>query len=364
MSILEMEEWVMQFGRIVRLADELEREIRRQRFRPGDPYPDTEEVARRLGVSTSAANGALRVLAKRGVLDRRQRRGTIVARLPDGVAGSALRRVHLLVHREYLQMEGLLGDGLLIGIQGELPGVEMQFNFIPTVEAAEYANGLITEILKSREGEGVVLVRAPLPIQRAVRASGLPAVVLGSLQPSVEGLPWIDRDQGQIGELAGEYLLKRKCRRIVALFRAEMGAGDASTLDRLQGVCDASGLGLSGFTLRCLSADREAIAACVRLLLLGKKRRTGFFCRSQPLADGVVAAAESLGLMVGRDVEVVVSDVYLKAGMLAPKLPYVRPLMGAEETGHRVGRMLAQQARGEPVKPGCEVIPVELVRPR
>ena len=354
----------MQLGRIVRLADELEREIRQQQLRPGDPYPDTEEVARRLAVSTSAANGALRVLAKRGILDRRQRRGTIVARMPDGAAGSSLRRVHLLVHREFLQMEGLLGDGLLIGIQGELPGAEMQFNFIPTVDAAEYANGLMTEILKSRDGEGVVLVRAPLPIQRVVRTSGLPAVVLGSLQPSVEGIPWIDRDHREIAELAGEYLLQRKCRRIVALFRAEMGAGDAPALDRLQQVCGASGLGLDGFTLRCLPADREAIAACVRSLLSGKKRRTGFFCRSQPLADGVVAAAESLGLTVGRDVEIVVSDVYLKAGTSPPKVPYLCPLVSAEETGHHVGRMLAQQARGEPVKPACEVIPVVLVKPR
>jgi hypothetical protein len=354
----------VQFGRIVQLADQLEQEIRRQRLRPGDPYPDTEEVARRLGVSTSAANGALRVLAKRGILDRRQRRGTLVARLPGGSAASALRRVHLLVHREYLQMEGLLADGLLIGIQGELPGAEMQFNFLPAVDPAEYANGLITEILQSRDAEGLVLVRAPLAIQRAVQASGLPAVVLGSLQPSVEGLPWIDRDQRQIAELAGEYLLGRKCRRIAALFRAEMGAGDVPALDRLQQVCRDHGLGLDSFTVRCLPADREAIAACARSLLSGKKRRTGFFCRSQPLADGVAAAAESLGLAVGRDLDIVVSDVYLKAGATPPKAPYVCPLVSAEETGHHVGRMLAQWARGERVDPANEVIPVVLVTPR
>lgn len=353
----------MQIARIVQLADHLEQEIRRQQLRPGDPYPDTEEIARRLGVSTSAANGALRVLAKRGILDRRQRRGTRVARLPDGSAGSPLRRVHLLVHREYLQMEGLLADGLLIGIQGELPGAEMQFDFIPAVDGAESANDLISKILRSHDAEGLVLVRAPLSIQRAVRASGLPTVVLGTLQPAVAGLPWIDRDQRQIAQLAAEYLLKRKCRRVAVLFRAEMGPGDFPALDRLQQVCHATGLGLDAFTLRCLPADREAIAACATAILKANRRRTGFFCRSQPLADGVAAAAESLGLTVGRHLDIVVSDVYLKTGEPPPQFAYVRSQLGAEETGHHVGRMLAQQARGEPVVPNCEVVPVTLVTP-
>lgn len=350
----------MRPGRIVELADQLEQHIGATGLRPGDPYPHTEEIARRLGVSTSAANGALRVLAKRGILERRPRWGTVVARLPGDSSPAALRRVHLLVHREYLQMEGLLADGLLIGIQGELPGAEMQFNFIPPVDGAEYADQLLADVLRSRDAAGLVLVRAPLAIQRAVHASGLPAVVFGHLQPSVHDMPWIDRDHRRIGTLAAGHFVSRRCRRVVALFRAEMGPGDFLLLDGLQQPLAEAGLGLGDFTVRCLPADRDAVEQAVSVLLAESKRSTGFVCRSPLLAEGVAAAAKALSRTVGRQVHLVVSDVYRKRSEPEPPYPYARSLLPSEEIGHRIGRMLAQQARGEPVLPQHEVIPVAL----
>jgi DNA-binding LacI/PurR family transcriptional regulator len=355
----------MKLGRIVDLANQLEQAIRAEQLQPGDAYPPTEEIARRLGVSTSAANGALRVLVKRGILDRRQRRGAVVAQTLGSAMPSALRRVRLLVHQGYLQREGLLADGLLIGIQGELPGAEMQFNFIPPTDGAEYANRFVSEVLRSRDAEGFVLVRAPLAIQRLIHAAGLPAVVFGTLQPSIQGMASIDRDQRQIGELSGRYLLERGCRRVAALFRAEMGPGDFPAMDRLQQVCQSGGLSLGDFTLRTLPADREGIKQCATALLQarGRRRRIGFFCRSQPLAEGVVAAAESLGLTLGRDLEIVISDIYLKAGEHPPELPYLRSLLTSEQIGHQVGRMLLQQARGEPLGREPATIAVALSTP-
>jgi hypothetical protein len=346
----------MRLSRIVELADQLEANIGAVGLRPGDRYPHTEEIARKLGVSTSAANGALRVLAKRGILDRRPRRGTVIARLPRDLPQSPLRRVRLLVHREYMHMEGVLADGLLIGIQGELPGAEMQFNFIPPVEGADFADRLLSEVMRSRDAEGFVLVRAPLAIQRAVAGNGWPAVVFGRLQPSVQGIPWIDRDHLQIGVLAATHLLARHCRRVVALFRAEMGPGDFLLLDSFQRVLAGAGVGLSDFAVRCLSADREAAQHCVASILKESKRATGFCCRNQLLAEGAAAAAEALG----RRVQIVVADVYRKPSQPELLYPYARSLWTSEEIGHHIGRMLAQQARGQKADPETEVIPVTL----
>jgi hypothetical protein len=350
----------MQLARIVELADRLQQNIDRRGLRPGDAYPHTEEIARQLGVSTSTANAALRVLAKRGILDRRPRRGTVIARLPGQARRSALRRVHMLVHREYLQMEGLLADGMLIGIQGELPGAEIEFNFIPPVEGAEYGQRLVADALRSRDAEGFVLVRAPLAIQRAVRASALPAVVFGHLQPSVQGMPWIDRDQGQIGALAAKYLRSRRCRRVAALFRVEMGPGDFLLLDALQQALACAGLGIDDLVVRCLPADRDAVCHAASSLLQQSKRTTGFLCRNQLLAEAVAAAAHGLH----RRVAIVASDVYRKPSDPPPAWPYARSLLSSEEVGHHVGRMLAQQARGERVDPLQEVVPVGLEVPR
>ncbi|MDZ7618064.1 MAG: GntR family transcriptional regulator, partial [Patescibacteria group bacterium] len=185
----------MKSSRIVQLADLLEQEIRGSKLRPGDPYLSTDDAASKLHVSTQAANNALRVLVKRGVIERRRRIGTYIARLPDETPPSALQRVHLVVHENYLRQEGLLGDGLMLGLQGELPGSQLQFNFAPPHDGHEFANRLIADALRTDGAEGFVLVRAPLAVQRIIASSGLPAVVFGSLQPSVQSLPWIDRDQ-------------------------------------------------------------------------------------------------------------------------------------------------------------------------
>ncbi len=350
----------MPAARIVQLANRLEQEIRHGGLKPGDAYPTTAQVARRLGVSTEAANGALRVLVKRGILERRRRSGTIVARLPGDLSGAVLRRVHLLVKQDYLRLEGVLADGLVLGLQEKLPGAEIVFNFIPTIDGAEYANKLIAASLRSDERDGFVLVRASLAIQRLMQASGLPVVVYGSLQPSVQGMAWIDRDAFQIAELSFQHLVDQGCRQIVALFRPEMAPGDTLVLDGLLRLLDEHGFRSRDLAVRNLPADLEAVHHAASELLRGRQGPMGFLCRNPLLAEGVAAAAASLQLEEGRDLHIVVSDVYRKSTDPAPKYPHIRSVYSSEEIGLRLARMLVQQARSETLDPSHEVIPVSL----
>lgn len=346
--------------RIVLLANQLEQEIRCRGLKPGDAYPTTAVVARRLGVSTQAANGALRVLVKRGILERRRRSGTIVSQVPGHLSSSVVRRVHLLVKQDYLRLEGVLADGLVLGLQEMLPGAEIVFNFIPTVDGAEYASKLIAASLRSDDRDGFLLVRAPLAIQRVMRASGLPVVVYGSLQPSVRGMAWIDRDSSQIADLSFQHLQDRGCRQLVAMFRPEMAPGDAIVLDRLLWLLDEHGFRARDFVVRNLPADLEAVQHAVVRLLKDRQGPLGFVCRNPLLAEGVAIAAATMELEVGRDVHIVVSDVYRKSTDPAPKYPHIRTVYSSEEIGKRLGRMLVQQAKGELLAPDHEVIPVLL----
>jgi DNA-binding GntR family transcriptional regulator len=66
-------------SQIVHLAKRLEEDIRARSLKPGDPYLNTQETARMLGVSNAAANRALQLLVKRNTLRRRQRSGTFIA---------------------------------------------------------------------------------------------------------------------------------------------------------------------------------------------------------------------------------------------------------------------------------------------
>ena len=357
-----------QIPRILKLADRIAEDIRRRNLKPGDPYQGTTETAEMLGVSTTAANRAMQVLVKRRLIERRQRKGTFVAHPSDKPSSSPLRRVHLLVQENYLRTEGLLSDGVIVGMHDELASAQVQFNFLPMGDQGEYVKQLIGEAMRSDQTEGFVLVRASLQVQRIMSDSGLPVVVHGSLHPSVPAMSWIDRDHRTGGALMTEHLLARGFRRIVVLMRDAMFRGDHVLFDSIRDTVAAhrGGNDLGALTLRSLSPDLLAVKASVDELLQSAPRgqRIGFICRSEPLAIGVEAAARERNLTVGRDVGIVVSDVYRKGSDVPPRWPYLKATLTPEEIGKHIGHMLAQQApHSGSAEPAREIIPVCLQIP-
>ena len=349
--------------RIAQLAELIENDINSKGLKPGDPYLNATETARMLRVSTTTANRALQLLSQRSVLERRQRKGTFIAEPTEAFRRSPLGRVRLLVHQSYLKTEGLTSDGMIVGMQEALPGVEVQFNFWPATDEVDYVNRLVGEAMRSSQTEGFVLVRSSLEAQRLIHASGLPAVISGMPQPSVRGMAWIDRDYTSVGRLLAEHLLRNGFRRIVVLMREHLFPGDYKVLDAIREVLEASGVP-GGVTLRCLPADRKAIKASVLDILNESTEPIGFLCRSQPWAEGAADAAEELGRNIGSEVGIVVSDVYRKPTDSKLQYPYTRPLLRPEEIGAHLGRMLAAQARGETFSPAYEIIPVILEHPK
>jgi DNA-binding LacI/PurR family transcriptional regulator/DNA-binding transcriptional regulator YhcF (GntR family) len=345
---------------IVQLADRIEDDIRLKSLKPGDAYLGAADAARMLRVSTRTANRALQLLAQRRVLERRQRKGTFIS---ESVRDTCrIGRLHLLVHQDYLRTEGLLADGVVIGMQGELPSAEIQFNFMPLNDEAGYVNRLIAEATRSATPEGFVLVRTSLAVQRLVEASGLPAVVNGILFPSVSGLTSIDRDHYQVGQLLCQRLLDQGLRRVVVLMNERVLPGHHQTLDAIRDTLDQAGLGAGAMTQRCLPADQVAITHEVRQLISSAQEPLGLICRSKPLADGATQAVASLRLPVRRLPTIVVCDLYGSSAQQSPYL-YCRQILSPEQIGARIGRSLAQQAAGSRPSPGHEIIPVVLIQP-
>jgi len=348
--------------RIVDVAERIAADIRRRKLRPGDAYDGTAETAQRLRVSGSTVNRAFQLLAQRGVVVRKQRIGTIVAEPRAPRKSATLRRVHLVVREDHLRAEGLWADGMLWGLQGALPGVELQFNFRPEQDEAQFFERLIHDLLRSRESAGLVLIRSTVVAQRLTADSGLPAVVSGTLQPSIGNLPSIDRDQRQIGALLAEHLIRAKCERFLILMRERTAAGDHLALDGALAALAAAGVPLEDVQLRFLPSDDAAIVAAVGELLSESKRRLGCLCRSARLARGVVTASAALRLPARRRPVLVAADA---AGTLPEQTPYpyTEPTIAAEAWGELLGRMLAAAARGERPDPNHVTIPVRLRLP-
>ncbi|SFI68677.1 GntR family transcriptional regulator [Planctomicrobium piriforme] len=344
---------------IVDVAERILLDIRRRKLRAGDAYLGTAETAKLLRISGSTVNRAFQLLARRGVVERRQRRGTIVLD-PQRKRPPNLQRVHLLVREDHLQAEGLWADGVLMGLQQELPGVELQFNFRPIADEAEYVQQVIDEMLRSRWAAGLVLIRTGVVTQRLVQASGLPAVVSGTLQPSISGLPSIDRDQAQIGKLLAEHLLKQRCRRFLILMRDRITAGDHLMLDAALQTLAAAGVVLDRVTLRFLPSDTEAIVAEVQKLLPQLGSALGCLCRSERLANGVLTAANATPFKVTRVPKIVVADV-AQPDANTNRFPCIESSISPEDWGRRIGRLLLNAARGDVTSYQHEIVPVRIM---
>lgn len=346
--------------RIIDVAERIMADIRRRKLRAGDAYLGTAETAQQLRVSGSTVNRAFQLLAQRGVVERRQRRGTIIANVHPKRPDTTLDRVHLVVRKDHLKAEGLWADGVLWGLQGALPGVALQFNFRPAVDETEYVEQLIRDVLSTRQTAGLVLIRSSAITQRLVAASGLPAVVSGTLQPSIDNLPSIDRDQRQIGELMARHLLRARSKKFLIFLRERLTAGDHAALDAALATLATAGVSLDAVQIRCLPSDEEAIAAAAAELLASASGRVGCFCRSATLARGVQRAVTELRLPADKRPTLAVADA---AGRTDAETgyAYIEPTIAAEEYGAQLGRMLAASARGERPDPYRVIVPVRLM---
>lgn len=348
--------------RVVDVAEQILADIRRRGLQPGDAYLGTAETTQWLRMNGSTVNRALQLLAQRGVIERRQRRGTIVRDPASRRAAGGLKRVHIVVREDHVRAEGLWADGVLLGLQGVLPAVELQFNFRPETDDAEFAKSLIDDILKSRQRAGLVLIRSTVITQRLVAASGLPAVVSGTLQPSITSLPSIDRDQRQIGVLLAEHLLRARCRQFIIFMRDRQVAGDHAMLDGAKATLAAAGVPLSSLSLRFLPSDAEAISAEAQLLLTNTSR-VGCICRSEKLALGVDDAADNISLSRRQRPVIVVADTARRLSSDTP-YPCIEPTIAAEEWGAALGEMLLTTSHGKRPEPFRQIIPVRLWIPQ
>jgi DNA-binding LacI/PurR family transcriptional regulator len=319
--------------RLARLAERIQEDIATRDLKPGDSYLTTAQTAQLLKVSGSAANKALQLLAQRRVLVRRQRSGTIIAEPPTN--RGPLRRIHLLVHRNYLKTEGLLADGVVLGIQGQLPGADIQFNFMPGERAEEikHLHNLVNEAVRASDPEGFVLVRSTFEAQKILVDSGLPSVIFGTPYPSVD-LSWIDRDRKRSEQLLAEHLVARGCTQIGLLWRQHVLASDPDGFDAVGDVLVRNGLPASALHLRCLPVDEQVVQESVRQMVRQTKGKWGLICRSEPLAE----AAADVNIN-RRPIDIVVSDVYPKTTQ-SVRFTHVRTVAGPQSIGAEIGRLL------------------------
>ncbi len=353
-------------GKIVALAEQIEADIRTRELTPGDRYLSTVDTARMLRVDTTDVNKALQLLVKRGVLIRRQRVGAVIADSFNNPDERRFGAIHFLMSDRAIRSEGLFDSDMVMGLQSAVPGTKLLFDAVSRNDEEDAIQEIISAALRLPKPEGFVLVNSTLTMQRAFAASELPSVVLGHLYPSVDGIPFVDRDQRKVGALLAGHLIDRGHRNVIYLARQRFLPGDHVAFDA---VCEAlaeAGLPLSALTLRCLPHDREVIAEELTGVLGRFDTPPAILARTAVLAEAAIDAVASAGLTPHQDVTIVAAD-FFRSPKESPAFPVIRPTLGLQEQGAVIGQLLRRQLnhgkKEEQTAPRCVLADVELVVP-
>lgn len=348
--------------RVIQLAEQIVADIAKRGLQSGDPYLGTADAARMLGVSTTSANRAMQLLVQRNILSRRQKRGTFVA---DGIHGETQRtidRVHLVVNNTYLATEGMMADGVIVGIQSVLPHAEIEFNHLPGSDDTAWVSELIAKTARSQQAEGFVLARSSLTSQRLFQASGLPTVIFGSRFPSIQALPSIDRDHTSAGRLLTKTLIDQGVRKLGVLMRSQVLPGDHPFLDSIWRTAAELGLTPSDLTIRFLPTDDQAIQHATRDLL-HEHGAGGLICRSQPLAESASKTIKASKQKKIQATPIVVADIYSRNQTKLP-WPSIRTVDSSESIGAQLAETLVEQAQGSAPEIAVRRLEVQLSNPR
>lgn len=347
--------------RVIQLAEQIMADIAGRGLQSGDPYLGTAEAARMLGVSTTSANRAMQLLVQRNILSRRQKRGTFVA---DGIHGETqqtIDRVHLVVNNTYLATEGMMADGVIVGIQSVLPHAEIEFNHLPGSDDTAWVSELIAKTARSQQAEGFVLARSSLTSQRLFQASGLPTVIFGSRFPSIQALPSIDRDQTAAGRLLTKSLIEQGVKKLGVLMRSQVLPGDHLFMDSIWRTSAELGLTPSDLTIRFLPTDDQAVQHATRDLL-HEHGADGLICRSQPLAESASKTIKASKQKKIQATPIVVSDVYSRNQAKLP-WPTIRTVDPSESIGAKLAEILVEQAQGNAPDIAVRRLEVQLSNP-
>ncbi len=280
------------------LISRLRRGIRNGQVAPGEFLPTVRELSREHGLAPSTVHRAMRRLVAEGLIVAEPRQGyRVLAGGADPERGCPVAFV--FNEEDYPPEEGDFAEVLLGAFQRAAAARGWSL-----LSAAVGPGGGAELVERLRAGRaGAVAVDSSEPeMLEALRKTGLPVVAVNCWPRTVE-MDCVMQD-GQLGGLqAAEYLLERGHRSIAWFGRG--GFVDHS-LDRLGGA--VLGLMKSGLSLDGRSrwdVDYPDADVRARELLSGADRPTAVLALWQYTAAALGKVAREMGLVVGRDLEVV-----------------------------------------------------------
>lgn len=345
------------------LAEKVVEDIRLRRMEPGDRYLTCEEAQHLFGVGKGVMDRALRLLSGRQVLVRRRRSGTFVGPGAPVEHPVKVRTFCVLRSENARNLSDFPFEPMLEGLRREVPGANVQFNFVSDKGGLDYVRRLIAAIQETGCVDGIVSIGCPREVNCCLVSSGLPLVAFGSFYGGGRSNPWVDLDRRSAGRLLTEYLVSRGHRRMALFMVATGGPGANDFFDGVSEALTAAELPHNALIHRSLPPDIGVVPELAGELLQMPERPTAFLLVSERLAHVVAATVSSMGLTVPRDVEIAFWD-HATVRVRQSPYPHVQPKLSVEDVAAMIGAMLRDLVDGKPLERDRILIPVEFKRPR
>ncbi|MBI9016914.1 MAG: GntR family transcriptional regulator [Phycisphaerae bacterium] len=340
------------------LAERLEHDIRERGLTSGQRYLIAKDASVLFDENIITVHRAMKMLADRKVLVRQRRKGTFVG--PDfqnksGSPSPTISCMHVVMAMAYYQTSGMPANALIEGIKSVLPLIPIQVHYLPSNDALAYTKSVV-EMIKARgTQEGLLLIHSSREMQEYVVSSGSLAAVFGCVYPGVTGLPWVDVDQEQSGELMAQYALDAGHKKFALLMRSDWRRGDNLLHSGITGCLGDAGLSMNSLVTLSVPVDIDIIASEIRDLLESPDAPTVIFCRGDYYADVVVDVAKSLGLKIGKDIEII-SGGHLREDCNKDYASIV-PKLSNKQQVHVAVKKLCEIARGEKQEADHLIVP-------
>jgi DNA-binding LacI/PurR family transcriptional regulator len=302
MSTLDAVEPAAGSRRAAALADVLRKRILSNEIEPGRLLPSERQLARRYTMGTQTVRKALKILKAEALIQAEDRRGYRVlpsANNPDrGCPVAFVTSASAGSGEEYLHRALLRSLQVIASRRGwNLLGVGLESR----------SRREVVESLQTARVWGAVVDTLDEALLSAIEGAGIPAVMNDAwLEDS--GFESVVQDGFIGGLLAAEWLLERGHKQI-AYFGHELDVPSPRTVERFSGACGA--LAKKGLPLpleRCYefsAGEVEKVCRKAREVLSGPERPTGILALWQGISEGVARAAQELGLILGRDLDLV-----------------------------------------------------------
>jgi DNA-binding LacI/PurR family transcriptional regulator len=352
----------VRISKVVTLAEQLASGIRSSGLKAGDSYMNAAEVAKELRVSASMANRVLQILAECGIVERAQKRGTIISNPNPEHPVNAIKRVHMITFQDTVKQSGLMADPVIVGMQRKLPGVMIQFNFLPPMGNPDHLARLLDEARRSSDQVGIVLTKAPAHAQRMVAESGIAAVIHGYPQAGVENLPSITTDYDESGRLAGRFCVDSHGERtVLVLPNRPILEGDYRLMTGIQAEMASAGYKADSVVIRCFDVDGWDAFDWMREFVKSNKGKTVFLLHPDFISGHPTGAIDK-ALPIRSRSEVIVIDEHDHVHVRLKKLMHrIHTPINESDVGERIAEMLATQGDDAGAGDRCEILPVKLV---